>query len=44
MMARYECVRCHAVLNTTMPPHLCRDVALRLDTMNVPAIPDKRSY
>lgn len=29
-MARYECQRCRAVLNTTMPPHLCKDVAARL--------------
>ena len=30
-MARYECTRCKAVLNTTMPAHLCKDVEQRLD-------------
>lgn len=28
-MARYECVRCHAVANTT-EAHLCKDVLARL--------------
>lgn len=29
-MGRYECVRCHATCFTTDPPHLCKDVLVRL--------------
>lgn len=29
-MARYFCVRCKEMLNTLDKPHLCKDVALRL--------------